>query len=259
LLWAAGFTRALARSGRGDEAARSGRALLTKIEGSGIEGDRLALAYEIMRAENPETENEGSGAAVFVRLAEERVGDDLALLGALFRARVDIMRGADERRVLAQAASLDSLTGLVNRRGAAIAIAESAGLPSGDDVALLLVDLDGFKEVNDNRGHLAGDLVLQRVASALRSAARVDDVVARWGGDEFVIIALLDADQAVALADRLRETVRERVEPDATDPVTASVGVAVRGRPIADDAWLHRADEAMYAAKRSGGDATVVG
>jgi len=259
LLWGAAWVRALVREGRSAEAVQAGRVLLSKIEGSGVEGDRQVLAYEVMRAEHPEVEREGSGAAEYVRLAEERVGDDMALLEALFRARVDLLRGADERRLLARAASLDSLTGLVNRRGAAAAIAESSRRPAGENVALLLLDLDGFKEVNDTCGHLAGDAVLRRVAAALRAAARSDDIVARWGGDEFVVVALLDATAAAALGDRLRETVRERSGSGRADRVTVSVGVAVRREPIEDDAWLRRADVAMYAAKGDGGDATVVG
>lgn len=259
LLWGAAWTRALVRLGRTQEAVRTGRELLSKIEGSGVDGDRLVLAYEVMRAEAPEAEHEGSGVAAFVHLAEERLGDDIALLEALFRARVDLLRGADERRLLAQAASLDPLTGLVNRRGATAAVEDACRRPAGEEVALLLLDLDGFKEVNDTCGHLAGDLVLQRVAGVLRAAARAEDVVARWGGDEFVVVAVLDTAAAVALADRLREAVRTGSGSGDVDAVTLSVGVAVRRDVVDDDAWLRRADVAMYAAKRAGGDATVIG
>jgi diguanylate cyclase (GGDEF)-like protein len=221
--------------------------------------ERLMLSYELMRAEHPMAEEQGSATAGYLWLAEQRVETDQALLAALFRARVALVRGADERRVLAQAASVDSLTGLVNRRGAAIAVADAARRPSPDLLALLLIDLDGFKEVNDSQGHLVGDGVLREVAGELRTAARLDDVVARWGGDEFVVIAVLDADRAVALADRLRERVRECAHRIGCPQITASVGVAVRDRAIDEQVWLRRADEAMYAAKRSGGDATVTG
>jgi diguanylate cyclase (GGDEF)-like protein len=147
----------------------------------------------------------------------------------------------------------------VNRRGAAAAIAEAAGRPPGEQVALLLIDLDGFKDVNDTRGHLAGDVVLQQVAAALRTAARLDDVVARWGGDEFVVVAGLGPLRASALADRLRDTIREHAEREDGLRVTGSVGVAVRDAPLGDRAWLARADAAMYAAKHVGGDATRLG
>jgi diguanylate cyclase (GGDEF)-like protein len=259
LFWAVGMVRALVRLGRFHQAARIGAQGLALIRDLATEGDRAILAYEVMRAEHPQVERAGSGTAEYVALTEDRVGTDFALVSALFRARVDLLRGADERRGLARAAELDILTGLVNRRGAATAIADAAAMPAREPVALLLIDLDGFKDVNDNSGHLAGDVVLQRVSGALRDAARVEDVVARWGGDEFVVVAVLDEDRALALADRLRETIRECAQGVSRMPVTGSVGVAVRSAPLDEQTWLRRADEAMYAAKRSGGDATVLG
>jgi diguanylate cyclase (GGDEF)-like protein len=204
-----------------------------------------------MRAEHPGAEFAGSGTAEFVELAQRRLVSDGALVSALFRTRLDLLRGADERRSLMRAASLDPLTGLVDRRGAVAAIENAARRPPGNQVALLLIDLDGFKDVNDTRGHLAGDGVLQEVSAALRTAARSDDVVARWGGDEFVVVAELGPIRASALADRLRDKIRE-----SDTGVTASVGVAVRETPIDETAWLSRADSAMYTAKRLGGDAT---
>jgi diguanylate cyclase (GGDEF)-like protein len=259
LFWAVGMVRALARLERFHEAAQIGTRVLALVRDHGKEGDRAILAYEVMRAEHPRIERPGSGTAEYLSLTEDRVGTDLALVSALFRARVDLLRGADERRVLARAASLDALTGLVNRRGAAAAIADFAALPEGETVALLLIDLDGFKDVNDNFGHLAGDVALRRVSDALRTAARLEDVVARWGGDEFVVVAVLDEDRAMALADRLRDTIRRCAHDASLSPVTGSVGVVVRDAPLDEETWLRRADEAMYVAKRSGGDATVLG
>jgi diguanylate cyclase (GGDEF)-like protein len=259
LFWAAGIVRAMVRLGRFHEAARFGSGVLTRVRGHGRRGDRLILAYELMRAEHPQVERTGTGTAEYVSLTEERVGTDVALVSALFRARVDLLRGADERQTLTRAASMDSLTGLVNRRGAASAIADAASRSATVPIALLLIDLDGFKDVNDSSGHLAGDVVLQRVAVALRTAARLEDVVARWGGDEFVVVAVLDEDRALALADRLRDTIRECSRQSAGSRVTGSVGVAVRDSPLDEETWLRRADDSMYAAKRAGGDATVLG
>lgn len=267
VFWISGMVRALCRLDRHAEASELGRSAAARIgaakwsddPSAGPSGERLMLSYELMRAEHPLAEQPGSATAGYLALGEQRVDTDQTLLGALFRARVAILRGADERRQLAQAASVDALTGLVNRRGAAIAVNDAARRPAPEPVALLLVDLDGFKEVNDSRGHLAGDRVLGDVAGELRIAARSDDVVARWGGDEFVVIAVLDEERAVALADRLRDRVRGCALRIGCPTITASIGVAVRERPIAEEYWLHRADEAMYAAKRSGGDATRAG
>jgi diguanylate cyclase (GGDEF)-like protein len=258
LFWAVGMVRALVRLNRFHEAATVGTRMLSRVRDHGRESDRRILAYEVMRAEHPQVERALTGTSEYLALTEERVGTGFALASALFKARVDLLRGADERRKLARAASLDLLTGLVNRRGAADAIADAASRPRNESVALLLIDLDGFKDVNDNFGHLAGDVVLQRVSQALRTAARLEDVVARWGGDEFVVVAVLDEDRALALGDRLRETIRQCAGA-ATNPVTGSVGVAVRDEPVDEETWLQRADEAMYAAKRAGGDATVLG
>jgi diguanylate cyclase (GGDEF)-like protein len=258
LFWAVGTVRAMVRLGRFHEAAAVGVRMLSRIRDHGREGDRRILAYEVMRAEHPQVERALTGTAEYLALTEERVGTGFALVSALFKARVDLLRGADERRGLARAASLDPLTGLVNRRGAAAAIADAAARPPNESVALLVIDLDGFKDVNDNSGHLAGDTVLQQVSMDLRATARQEDIVARWGGDEFVVVAVLDEDRALALADRLRDTIRQRAGVTGT-PLTGSVGVSVRDAPVDEDTWLQRADEAMYAAKRAGGDATVLG
>lgn len=259
LFWAVGTVRAMVRLGRFHEAAAIGTRMLSRVRDHGREGDRRILAYEVMRAEHPQVERALTGTAEYLALTEERVGTGFALVSALFKARVDLLRGADERRGLALAASIDPLTGLVNRRGAAEAIADAAARSRNESVALLVIDLDGFKDVNDNSGHLAGDVVLKRVSQALRATARGEDMVARWGGDEFIVVAVLDEDRALALGDRLRDTIKQRAGAAASIEVTGSVGVAVRDAPIDDLAWLQRADEAMYLAKRSGGDATVLG
>ncbi len=258
VFWAVGVVRAMVRLGRFHEAVAIGTRMLARIRDHAREGDRRILAYEVMRAEHPQVERAQTGTAEYLALTENLAGTDFALVSALFKARVDLLRGADERRGLARAASLDPLTGLINRRGAAAAIADAAVRPRNEPIALLVIDLDGFKDVNDSCGHLAGDVVLQRVSQALRATARAEDVVARWGGDEFVVVAALDEDRALALGDRLRDTIRQRAGIDSNIPVTGSVGVAVRKTAVDEVAWLQCADNAMYLAKRSGGDATVL-
>ena len=114
-----------------------------------------------------------------------------------------------------------------------------------------LVDLDGFKGVNDRSGHAAGDAVLRAVTAALGSVVREGDTVARLGGDEFAVLAEVDAGGREALAARLRDAVA-RVGAGAG--VTASVGVTdVRPGDEAHEV-LARADQAMYRAKSAGGN-----
>jgi len=257
VFWAICAVRALTRLGRTDEAVGLGGRALAVVHGHAPDSERQVLAHEVMRAEQGARTN-AAGTIEYLALVARREQETATLLDALFRARVDLLRGADERRVLARAARLDPLTNLVNRRGGADAVAEAAALPAGEQVALLLIDLDGFKEINDSRGHQAGDVKLQEVSAALRTAARVEDVVARWGGDEFVVVAMLEESRALALAERLLETIRTCHRP-AGAVVSASIGVAARTDPVDEQDWLRRADEAMYAAKRAGGNAAVLG
>ena len=154
----------------------------------------------------------------------------------------------------------DMLTGLLGRRPMERLIrAEAARCRrSGTPYALLSIDIDHFKRINDRYGHAAGDLVLARVARALHDAARAEDSVARMGGEEFCVL-LPGADPAGArmAAERLRQQVRGLVHADADPPlqVTVSIGVAaVEGTDEPLPGLLRRLDRALYAAKAAGRD-----
>jgi len=152
----------------------------------------------------------------------------------------------------------DSLTGLGNRellhREGSKAL--EAITRQGDGVAIFMLDLDKFKDVNDTLGHSAGDRLLQVVTERLAAAVRPDDVVARLGGDEFVVIVheVPDAATARVAAVRLLDRVNGTCEIDgASIVVAASLGVAVGpAHGVEFDALLRRADRAMYIAKSSG-------
>jgi diguanylate cyclase (GGDEF)-like protein len=164
-----------------------------------------------------------------------------------------------QQGVLERLATRDGLTGLLNRAEMErvsrqeLARAQRHGLP----VSLLVVDLDHFKRVNDRWGHPAGDAVLVAAAAVLGRSVRGSDVVARLGGEEFmVLLPHTDAPAALALAEKLRERLEAMVVP-GTDPavaVTASVGVASAGPEgeLAFDALYRRADRALYRAKDAG-------
>ena len=150
-------------------------------------------------------------------------------------------------------ASTDSLTGIPNRR--AFLERVSAAVDSaawGHPTVVCLVDLDGFKAVNDVGGHAAGDTMLTAVGAALGAAVRETDTVARLGGDEFAVLADVSVSfSGEMLAERLREAV---AEVGRASGVTASVGVAEvePGDDVVD--LMHRADAAMYRSKTAGGN-----
>jgi diguanylate cyclase (GGDEF)-like protein len=164
----------------------------------------------------------------------------------------------ENRKQLQRQALYDMLTGLPNRRLFAEQISKTLSLAKRHHhvVALLYIDLDGFKLINDVQGHATGDLVLQRAAKQMMSRARESDTVARIGGDEFTLVAsqLPGAEQAESLAQDLLRALAEPFEIDGFSfAVTASIGISLfpltAGNP---KELLHQADLAMYAVKRKG-------
>ena len=150
-------------------------------------------------------------------------------------------------------ASTDPLTGIPNRRAYLERVAEAVDAAAwGHQTVVCLVDLDGFKAVNDAGGHAAGDAMLRAVGSALGGAVRETDTVARLGGDEFAVLADISVGfSGEMLAERLRDAVARIGHPSG---VTASVGVAeVQPGDDVED-LMHRADAAMYRSKNAGGE-----
>jgi diguanylate cyclase (GGDEF)-like protein len=151
----------------------------------------------------------------------------------------------------------DPLTGLANRtlfhERAEHAIAtHSRGAKT---LAVLFIDLDGFKQINDNHGHGAGDTVLTEVALRLQDCVRTGDTVGRFGGDEFAVLAeqITTVDDATIVADRIIRALRDPFEIDGRDyHITASAGVALHEQDATADAIIRSADEAMYTAKTAG-------
>ncbi|MEU4690620.1 GGDEF domain-containing protein [Actinoplanes sp. NPDC023714] len=167
-------------------------------------------------------------------------------VGELLAWRTDRLRQLQDR--LRRLAEHDSLTGLPNRAAFMTALRDRCAGPG--PVAVLFLDLDGFKQINDRLGHAAGDDVLVQVAEALREMARPGlDLPGRLAGDEFVmLLPETSAAEAEAIADRTVRRLRELRAADGT-PVGASAGIAA-GHGIAADLLLAQADEAMYAAKQ---------
>jgi diguanylate cyclase (GGDEF)-like protein len=158
---------------------------------------------------------------------------------------------------LDRAARIDALTGLYNRRelDERLAGLASHGRRNGIEIGVLLVDVDRFKQINDTLGHATGDAVLQEIATRLRAEVRAEDVVGRWGGEEFLLLAPgSDLKGRQQLAERLRRAVADGpiTTPDGQRlAVTISVGCA--GGPADDPGTvLAMADAAMYGAKAAG-------
>lgn len=170
----------------------------------------------------------------------------------------DITREKEASEKLRHTASHDALTGLPNRALLHDRLDQAIAKSSRDDsgLALLFIDLDGFKPINDTHGHLIGDLLLQGVAERLRDCVRESDTVARLGGDEFVILSLNaeTADDAVIIAQKILDTLSKPFTLNGVEArVGGSIGIALFPIDAKDsEQLLSAADQAMYAAKNAG-------
>lgn len=155
---------------------------------------------------------------------------------------------------LTELATIDPVTGLFNRRYFEIQLEAEVerARRQGQDLALLLIDIDDFKRVNDTRGHLEGDRTLREVADLLRAGVRIFDVCARYGGEEFVIVM---PGASLAIAQQVCERIRARIErrfAHDLPPVTVSVGIGILASGTTGDQLLGLADGALIAAKKAG-------
>jgi diguanylate cyclase (GGDEF)-like protein len=196
-------------------------------------------------------------------LARLRAGERVVNLQSEIESdREEIRRFAAElsmtNRRLQEAALLDPLTGIPNRRYAMDRIQQewSAAERGARPLACMLIDVDHFKRINDTYGHDVGDLVLQRIADALKHSARVQDVIARIGGEEFLVVCPdTDASAAGQCAERLRQGVSAmRIGVgNASLHLTISIGVAAMDSGMTTpDSMIKASDQAVYAAKQAG-------
>jgi diguanylate cyclase (GGDEF)-like protein len=181
--------------------------------------------------------------------------DDLRALRAFANHAMTAIESARALETMRHLAEHDPLTGLRNRRSFEATITAALG---HSEVALLVLDLDRFKAVNDTLGHSAGDLVLRDVAALLRRFGRPRDTPTRLGGEEFALVLPgTGAAAALAVAERLRRDVAEAFATSRV-PVTVSVGIAVAGPGGSAAALVRDANRALFAAKRLGRDRAVV-
>ncbi|MDD2877947.1 MAG: PleD family two-component system response regulator [Acidiphilium sp.] len=152
-----------------------------------------------------------------------------------------------------QLAVIDPLTGLYNRRYLSSHLDRLCEATSNPSFALLIIDIDHFKDINDQFGHTMGDKVLQGIADILRRKLRGSDLIARFGGEEFIVIisALSDKERATAVTEKLRSAIANlRVDPSVQ--VTASIGLTISCVPTPAATLIEQADAALYEAKRAG-------
>lgn len=179
----------------------------------------------------------------------------------LRRQKAELAQALEQIR---QLATHDDLTGLLNRRAMLdrMQLEQHRSLRSGSPLLIAQLDIDHFKAVNDTHGHAAGDLVLQRFADTVRRNVRDTDVLARWGGEEFVLL-LCDTPtaDAVTLMERLRQAVQamQVPVPQGDGPITVTVSIGLARHAPADPlaGTLERADQALYAAKAGGRNRVV--
>ncbi len=238
------------------------------VHPEGLDQDRQSEGTSTLQVLHLHDEQNEPHVAVVMRADEDwTIGAEMRALLGMIASRVHHVadealerRAVTEReRALVAAAHSDPLTGLRNRRAldALVAVPVNA--------AVLMIDVDHFKRVNDEFGHSVGDVVLQRIADALTSSIRRTDTAIRYGGEEFVAVVQLEEDvpaatAAAEIAERVRDAVAE-MDLSAIgieQPITVSVGAAV----IDGDESLHehvrRADAALYTAKRDGRDRAVL-
>jgi diguanylate cyclase (GGDEF)-like protein len=219
---------------------------------------------------------ERTAAAVFRQEAEEREAMNQRFLSDLEMTRSVLEGQASQSVELAEElaeqkqrsdylANHDLLTGLPNRRAFLDELRNRVAYAanSGSTIALLFVDLDRFKDVNDTLGHEAGDTLLQRVAGTFGVAMRHDDFAARLGGDEFAVIVEIPPEEAREVTSNVAERLRLELQlavpsPDGDLAIGATIGIALYPQDAADaEGLLHAADQVMYVGKRRGRNRVV--
>lgn len=185
--------------------------------------------------------------------------EDLAVLGLLGDTITRILKTAGLIRELHLSSTTDSLTGLYNHGTFLEKLAQQVqhARETGAELSLVVLDMDGFKQINDTAGHWEGNRVLQALANALKASCRDADVIARCGGDEFaVILPGTGPEGATIMAERTARVMRNAtIRPGLRQPITASWGIAsYRYDGSTDEALFRAADNRLYEAKGAGGN-----
>jgi diguanylate cyclase len=241
--------------------------LLRKLTAIAMTSGDEAAEYAKTLADSEQVLGSATAAADLQRVVRSLVSSTAAARTATEKLRSDLVASQTEMQSMREQlgtlqgeALKDPLTGLRNRRGLDHALKQllsgsSQGLAG---TAILMVDIDHFKRVNDTYGHLFGDQVIRGCAQVLTSMVKGRDIVARFGGEEFlVLLPETRQDGALALAEQIRRSfgnvrIRRAGREEAMEPVTISIGVALPAPDEAMESLLERADKALYQAKSEG-------
>jgi len=244
--------------------------LIGRAKGSEItlSDDGVSRRHALIRVEDGKftIQDQGSHNGTYVgreRIKEHELADgDIIRVGGSTTMKFSIGDPLEEeyQRRLVEAALRDPLTGVYNRRyfQERLAAEYAAARRYGTALSLLLVDVDSFKQVNDTHGHSAGDMVLKAVATAMEEALRREDILVRYGGEEFAVLARgTDRAGASRVAERLRQKVAAHPTPwpgakGGNITVTVSVGAATLDAQMSKRELVDRADRALYESKAGG-------
>jgi diguanylate cyclase (GGDEF)-like protein len=253
---AATLQRVAGSSGNGVQLAFAGQG--SGGQPAGTRGVTLRLAGGVgISAYLPQDIESSRTNAAYMRVAEAGLLALLALMLLTFVLARPLLRTFRWTEEQASEARIDALTGLANRRALEEVLAAEISRAQRFEhrLAIVLLDLDRFKEINDSFGHAAGDVMLRTVSHLLSSLARQGDTVARWGGEEFVaVLPETDLPGAHRFAERLRRTIE--AHPVGEMRTTASCGVATMLPEDDVEALLEAADGALYRAKANGRNRT---
>lgn len=219
----------------------------------------LAFGFSLAAAVAVILGNSARRRDVALRLADERLADLTVSLQRVELANQELEIAHAEAEMRAR---VDDLTEIFNRRHFSELLGHELSHSEGARAAVLMLDIDHFKHINDHHGHLTGDVILRAVAGRIGSILRDTDCLARWGGEEFAILApKMDGDAMLELAERARRTLCEHpIVVDGTPfQLRVSIGAVLTGEGLDNpDAVVDAADQALYDPKRAGRDCVRV-
>ncbi len=204
-------------------------------------------------------------AVILLAKAESFQAENVRLLAIFTQSLAVALHNAMEHEQLQKLAALDPLTGILNRRFGMVRLHEeySRAVRRGAPLAVLMFDIDHFKQVNDTYGHVVGDRVLRNISGLIRQGIREGDILLRYGGEEFIVILPgASKDDAFTIAERVRHIVRDSVTMYGEYQICVTISVGLDSMPETsinnEQELIANADEAMYRSKNAGRDKTTI-